>query len=522
MRLAPVFKTCGLILLTLAGTLILPLGVALLLGSQSEALGFVVTILVSLLGGLGLFFAFRRSEQDLGTREGFVIVAFGWLLLAAVGALPFILIDGGIPSYLDAFFETMSGFTTTGASILDDRLQIESLPPGLLFWRCMTHWLGGMGIVVLTVAVLPFLGAGGYQMLRAEVPGPTADKLQPRIAQTAKILWTVYLLLTVVEILLLLPKMNLYDATCHAFATLATGGFSTKNLSVDAFDSAYVDYVITAFMLIAGANFVLHYRMLVGKGIPHLFDTEFRLYALCIGIATLFITISLYSADFADKLLVPEKYDSISSCFRYAIFQVGAVTTTTGFVTADFDGWPNACRIVIALLMVIGGCAGSTGGGIKMVRVLVLVKYGFREIQRIIRPHAVIPVKVGGEPIDKETVSRVMGFLALYSIVFFASVFAMSLILSSESAARHSSGSGQITTEASEVRYEADNEALTAFGSVIATLGNIGPGFAGVGPTKNFAEIPASGKVLLIFCMLVGRLEIYSVLLIFFPQAWRR
>ncbi len=513
MKKAEVASICGLLLMTLGATLLCPLGVAYALDSHEEIPAFWKSIAISFVTGGLLFWGFRRDRSELGRREGFVIVALGWALLSAFGALPFWLAApvGGIPSYLDAYFETMSGFSTTGASILTD---IEALPKGLLFWRSMTHWLGGMGIVVLTVAILPFLGAGGYQIFRAEVPGPTADKLRPRIAQTAKILWSVYVVLTLIQVLLLVAPMGWYDACCHAFGTLATGGFSTKNGSVADYASVYVDSVIIVFMILAGANFVLHYRLALGKGLSHLGDAEFRFYFGLIAFSTAFITVLLYYSQFPGKGTAENlaKYDTISGCFRYALFQVSALVTTTGFVTADFDAWPNPCRVVIVLLMICGGCAGSTGGGVKVIRIVVLVKYGFREIARLVRPHAVVAVKVGGESIEREVVARVMGFMALYSVLFFISVGLMSIILHFQ----------PLDATASVNRAAQDNSAITAFGAVLATIGNIGPGFAEVGPVENFSAIPGIGKVLLIFCMLLGRLEIFAVLVVLLPLTWRR
>ncbi|MFQ5654535.1 MAG: TrkH family potassium uptake protein [Planctomycetota bacterium] len=516
MRLSSLAPICGILLLLLAAAQVLPLVVAFAYDSPAEIPAFLWSIAASAGIGLLLLLVFRGSRRDLNTREGFAVVALGWALLSAFGALPFRLAEGGIDRYLDAFFETMSGFTTTGASILANP---EGLPKGLLFWRSLTHWLGGMGIVVLTVAILPFLGAGGYQMLRAEVPGPTADKLEPRIAQTAKILWQVYLLLTVLEILLLLPSMGFFDASCHAFGTLATGGFSTRNLSIAHYQSVYVDSVITVFMLIAGASFVLHFRLLRGRGLPHLRDPEFRFYITLVIVAIAAISGFLYWGSHPEQEAHPQKYESLGQCLRYASFQVGAIVTTTGYVTADFDRWPIACRFILILLMVIGGCAGSTGGGVKCVRVLVLLRYGAREIRHIIRPHAVLPLKIGGQSVDREVIGRVMGFMALYLLLFSLAVLTMTVILDPGLEIGREAGGGA----AAAPGYERENSALlTAFGSVLATIGNIGPGLGAVGPMENYAGIPDVGKGVLIICMLLGRLEIYSVLVVLSRLTWRR
>ena len=513
MRKRALFSILGVLVMILGGTLVFPLLVALGHGEQDAVRAFLWSIGISVGVGATAFLSCRHSGHTLGSREGFAIVGLGWAVLSAFAALPFHLCEGGIPSYLDAYFETMSGFTTTGASILRD---IEALPKSLLFWRSMTNWLGGMGIVVLTVAILPFLGAGGYQMLRAEAPGPTADKLAPRIAQTATILWIVYLAFTALEIVLLWPVMGLFDATNHAFATLATGGFSTKNASVAHFDSAYVDIVITTFMFLAGANFVLHYRAMTGRQFLHPKDSEFRFYTLIVVFAIVLITVFLFWGDYPDRAVNPGKYDSFGECVRYSSFQVLGIMSTTGFATADFDRWPNVCRVLLVALMVFGGCAGSTSGGVKCIRVLTLFKYGIREIKRLVRPHAVIPMKIGGQVIEREVVARVMGYLALYLVVFFVAVLLMAAILGANPA------DGELHPGATRSLDTENSALLTAFGSVLATLGNIGPGLAGVGPVENFADIPAIGKALLIFLMLLGRLEIYAVLVVLVPLTWRK
>ena len=513
MRTRALISILGILTLILGGTLLLPLAVALIDGSSEEVPAFLWSIGICAAFGTTAFLSCRGAHTGMGSREGFAIVGLGWAVLSAFAALPFFLAPNGIPSYLDAYFETMSGFTTTGASILSD---IEALPKSLLFWRSLTHWLGGMGIVVLTVAILPFLGAGGYQMLRAEVPGPTADKLAPRIAQTAMILWIAYLLLTVIATLLLWPAMGFFDAACHSFATLATGGFSTKNASLAQYDSAYIDVVVTVFMFLAGANFVLHYRALIGRGLLHPRDHEFRFYFFVVAGAIVLITVFLFFSEFPDRDIHPEKYDSIGQCLRYSSFQVLGVVSTTGFVTADFDRWPNGCRVLLVMLMVLGGCAGSTGGGVKCIRVLLLFKYGIREVKRLVRPHAVIPLKIGGQVIEREVISKVMGYLALYLVVFFIAVFLMAAILGENPADGSVAPAGTPTLEVE------DRALLTAFGSVLATLGNIGPGLGGVGPLENYGDIPPLGKGLLIFLMLLGRLEIYAVLVVLVPLTWRK
>ena len=503
--------------MTLAGILLVPLLVAAALGSSDELPAFYTTIGICLATGMVLWGANRDCQKELRSREAFAVVGLGWAVLSFFGALPFWFAPGGIPSLLDAYSETMSGFTTTGATILGD---IESLPKGLLFWRSLTQWLGGMGIVVLTVAVLPLLGSGGIQMMRAEVPGPTTEKLAPRMAQTAMMLWGIYTLLTLVQIGLLLPVMGWFDAVTHSFCSLATGGFSTKNSSIAHFDSAYIDGVITVFMLMAGLNFVLHYRAIFHRRPLYFKDSEFKFFSGLIIGSIIFVTLMLHLGSFPDRVVHPGKYDTLMECFRYASFQVASIGTGAGFVTADYDHWPNACRVVLLVLMVIGGCAGSTSGGVKIFRVLTLVKFGLREIALLIRPHAVLPIKIGGKPVEREVVSRVMGILILWVLLFLISTLLFSFILDPA----WSSGSGSLeVVEAQQVPGSLEDDLLlTAVGATLATLGNIGPGIAGVGPLENYSSIPAAGKILMILLMLLGRLEIYAVLVIFLPMTWRR
>ena len=517
MRFRPILAVLGLLILTLSGVLLIPLGVAWGLDSNHELPAFYTTIGICLVIGMVLWGANRDRQKEIRAREAFAVVGLGWATLSFFGSLPFWLAPGGIPDLLDAYFETMSGFTTTGATILTD---IEALPPGLLFWRSLTQWFGGMGIVLLTVAVLPLLGSGGVQMMRAEMPGPTTEKLAPRVAQTATMLWGLYLLLTVIVAGLLLPVMDWFDAVTLSFSTLATGGFSTKNASIAHFDSTYVDAVITVFVLIAAVNFVLHYRALFQGRPVYYRNSELRFFVGLIVLSIIFVTLMLHLGTYPDRIENAEKYGTIGQCFRYASFQVASIGTGAGFVTADFDHWPNACRVVLIVLMVVGGCAGSTAGGIKIFRVLTLVKYGLREIALLIRPHAVLPIKIGGEAIEREVIARVMGFLALWMLLFLVSVLLLSFVLDpawSEDAGSLSASSAQMVSGALE-----DDHLLTALGATLSTIGNVGPGIAGVGPLENFSAIPAIGKVLLIFLMLLGRLEIYAVLVIFIPMAWKR
>lgn len=435
----------------------------------------------------GLLFL-TRGSVNLSRRDGFGVVTFGWVFAALFGSLPYIF-SGVIPHPVAAIFETMSGFTTTGASVLPSGnfQTLESIPHGIIFWRALTHWFGGMGVLVLCVAILPFLGVGGMQIYRAEMPGPSKDRLTPRITTTAKLLWGVYALLTLVEILLLkyLGGMNWFDATCHTFATMATGGFSTRTASVGAFDSGIVDCIIIFFMFAAGVNFSLHYYALTGKPSRYWKDPEFRFYLIFLLVCGLFLTFSVWGT----------VYDDFLYSLRTAFFQATSILTTTGFVTADFNLWPEASRLLLVLMMFVGGCAGSTGGGIKVVRIFILWKKMVKEMRQFMRPQAVMQVKLGGKPIEQEIISHISAFFIIFLAVFALASFAMTF-------------------------FTPDLE--TAATSVIATLGNIGPGLNAVGATQNFAAIPVPGQIILTLCMLLGRLELYTVLILFLPSFWKK
>ncbi len=423
----------------------------------------------------------KRADKTIGKREGYIIVTFTWIIISLFGTLPFI-ISGAIPNFTDAFFETISGFTTTGATILID---IESVPKGILFWRSMTHWIGGMGIIVLSVAILPILGIGGMQLYAAEMPGPTKDKLHPRITQTAKRLWGIYVLFTIVETVLLLSGgMSLFDALCHTFGTVATGGFSTQNSSIAEF-SPYIQYVIIVFMFLAGTNFTLHYFLLHGQFKKVWKNEEYRYYIYLILITGAIITGIL---TFLDN-------DPFEKAFRDALFQVVSIITTTGYITDDYLLWPNMLWIIILLLMFVGGMAGSTGGGIKVVRQLLLFKNSSLELKRLIHPQAIIPVRLSGKAVSQDIIFKVMAFFLLYIIIFAFGTLVMSFM---------------------GLDFE------SALGSAAATLGNIGPGIGMVGPVGNYAEIPVAGKWFLSFLMLLGRLELFTVLILMTAAFWKK
>jgi trk system potassium uptake protein len=432
-------------------------------------------------GGLGtLGRALTRVPEDLSYREGFATVTFTWTAVGLVGALPYYL-SGAIGSPIDALFESFSGFTTTGSTILPD---IEAVAPGILLWRSLTQWLGGMGIIVLGVAILPYLGVGGMQLFRAEVPGPTKDRLRPRIRETAKVLWAVYAALTLAAMLLYrIGGMSLFDAVNHALTTLPTGGFSTRNASMAAF-SPFVQWTAIVFMYLAGVNFTLHFRALSRGSAPYWRDGEWRLYTVLIAMAFVLVAVSVHSPGSA-----------LEPTVRAALFQVVAIITTTGYGTADFVQWAPFAQIVIFLLFFVGGMAGSTAGGPKVIRVLLILKHGFGEMRRYLHPRAVMVTKVSGMPVPGEVMLNVFAFMILY-----VGLFGLGTLLMA--------GTGLSLTSAA--------------GAAATAISNVGPGLDQVGPAENFGFIPGWGKLTMIVLMVVGRLEIYTVLLLLHPGLWRR
>ncbi len=441
---------------------------------------FFTGLLTSLLG-LVLFLSTKNKDKEVRKREGYIVVSIGWIVMSIFGAIPFV-IHGSIPSYTDAFFETMSGFTTTGASILND---IESLPHGLLFWRSMTQWLGGMGMIVLSLAILPILGIGGMQLFVAEVPGPTKDKIHPRVRETAVRLWGIYVLLTAAEIVLLyIGGMTFFDAICHSFTTMATGGFSTKQASIAYYQSPFIHYVIIFFMISAGANFTIHYHILHGRFANVKRNEEFKFY----------ITIIFFFAVLIAAVLFFSNYGNLEVSFRDSLFQVVSMITTTGYVTADYEVWGTFLLLLFVLFLFIGGCAGSTGGGIKIVRHLLLFKNSFLELRRLIHPRAVIPVRYNNHSVSQDIISNVLAFFLFYIFIFILGSLVMSLM---------------------------GLDFMSAIGSVATSLGNVGPAVGSVGPTDNFAHIPSAGKWFLSFLMLLGRLELFTILVISSPAFWK-
>ncbi|MDW7675434.1 MAG: potassium transporter TrkG, partial [Bacillota bacterium] len=424
-----------------------------------------------------------KPTGDVRYREGFTLVALAWLLAALFGALPYFF-AGTFPTFADAFFESMSGFTTTGASVMTE---IEGNPQAILLWRSITHWLGGLGIIVLFVAVLSQLGIGAMKIFRAEVPGPTTEKIKPRITETAKIFLSIYLVLTFAQIaILMILGMSLFDALVHTFGTVATGGFSSKNDSIASFSPA-IQWVITLFMFLAGANFALYYLLVLQKS-PAVFwkNEEFRFYS--------FITI-IVSIIIATVLWTNGSFPNLEEALRTAFFQVVSIITTTGFATANYDIWPIALQGLIISLMFVGGCVGSTGGGLKVGRHLIMLKQTWLELNRAIHPRAFFSIKVNGKSVQPEVLSSIFQFFYLYAFLFIVGSIYMSAL---------------------------GFDLITSFSSVAASIGNIGPGLGRVGPVENFAFLPAHAKFVHSFLMLLGRLEIYTILVLLLPNFWRK
>ncbi len=484
MNLRPTLKFLGHLLMLLAAATAFPVLCCLWYGESQAALAFVTTAAVTGLAGWILHRAGAGEEDgELYRREGILIVVGGWILASVFGALPYVL-TGTIPDPVDALFESASGFTTTGASILTD---IESAGRGILFWRCFTQWLGGMGIIVLFVALLSELGPGARFLYKLEVPGPTAETFRPRVHDTAAVLWRIYLLLSGIEVvLLLLAGLDLYDAMTHTFSTMSTGGFSPRNASVAAFGSPLVEIIIIVFMLLAGINFSLYYGIRRHRGQALLADPEFRVYVAITLAASIAITIILTTQG---------SYEHLPRAFLDSLFQVTSILTTTGFATADFDVWPNLPRVLLVSLMFLGGCAGSTAGGMKIMRLVVGVKAAWREVRLIFSPSSVLSVFVGGKTVPENVVRSVAGFLILYFACWAA-------------------GTCLLTFGAADLE--------TSSSAAIACLGNIGPGLHAVGPTQNFAFFSSWQKLVLVVLMWLGRLEVYAIAAVVSASFWRR
>jgi trk system potassium uptake protein len=474
------FGVVGYLALFIGGTLLLPAAVSLIYGERS-----FVPILISAGIASGIGFAVGRlffdREAELNLRDGFFIVSIGWIVMSLIGALPFYL-SGEIPRVIDAWFESASGFTTTGATVVED---IEALPLGLLLWRSMTQWIGGMGIIVLSIALLPLLGVGGMQLYKAEVPGPTIDKIKPRVRDTAATLWKVYLLLTAgAGVLYYIGGMTWFESVCHAFTTMATGGFSTRNASIGAFGSTYINVVATVFMFLAGMNFILHYRWMKGDYGSMLKSTEFRWYAGITAGAVVFMTISTMQSTF----------DSVWTALEHSVFQAVSIITTTGYGTFDYELWAPAVQFTLLAFMFFGGMAGSTAGGIKTVRVLLLLKNTVLEAKRIVHPKAVISLALNRQKVTQGVINEVMAFVFIFISVF---IF------------------GAIVLAAT------GHDFMTSLGAAASAMGNVGPAFGDAGPTHTYAALHPAAKLTLTVCMIMGRLELFTIMIILSRGFWR-
>lgn len=444
-----------------------------------------LSALICCIVGSAMAFIFRKHSKMFGKRDGYIIVSSVWVVFSFFGLMPF-WISGYIPSFTDAFYETMSGFTTTGSTILTD---VEALPHGLLFWRSLTQWLGGMGIIMLSIAILPMLGIGGMQLYSAESSGAMSDKLRPKISDMAKYMWIIYLSLTIIEsVLLMLGGMSPFDAVCHSLSTLATGGYSTKNNSVAFFDSAYIEYVIMFFTFLGGVNFALYYALAIGKMHRLQIDDELKYYTLITVVIGIVAGIILYNSDFG---LTLEK--SIRNC----MFLIISVVTTTGFTTCDYSLWPHVLTVIITLLLIAGGCAGSTSGGLKVIRQILMAKSGIYELRHMLHPTAILHVKVNGKAIPNSSLVSTMSFVSIYFCIIVGGTIVMSL-----------------------VGYNFED----SYGLVANSIANVGVSIGNFGPAGpyTFAMLPAFVKWMLAFIMLVGRLELFTFILLFTPSFWKQ
>lgn len=465
------------------GILMIPSLVVSLIYGEDAFAAFLLPAVISVI--VGTLLTIRKpSNTDIFAKEGFVTVGLSWIVLSLIGALPFV-IDGCIPSFVDAFFETVSGFTTTGASILTE---VESLGRGILFWRSFTHFVGGMGVLVFVLAILPQADTRSVKLMhvmRAEVPGPKVGKLVSKIGRTARIMYGIYIGLTVIEIILLLAGgMPVYDSIVNSFATAGTGGFAIKNASIAAYDSAYIDYVIGIFMFLFGVNFNLYYLILIGHVGEALRSEELRWYLIITGVSTALIAADIY-----------EIFGSVGDSVRYAFFQVTTVMSTTGFATSDYNTWPALSKVILVLLMFCGACVGSTTGGIKVGRIILLVKSGLREIKYMLHPRAVVAVRSEGKPVERDVLRGANSYMIVYIMLFTASLFLVEMV--------------------------EECDLVTGFTAVSACLNNVGPGLGEVGPAGNFAALTPFTKILLSIDMLAGRLEIFPLLMLFAPTTWR-
>lgn len=491
MRYRLLLKIFGFLLLFLSVAMTLPLLFVFYYGE--DPFPFITSIGITVTFGAFALVGPKKRREELRAKEGFAVVTLGWLFISIFGSLPYFL-SGEITSFTDCFFETISGFTTTGGTILED---IESISKGLLFWRSLTHWIGGMGIIVLSIAILPFLGVGGMQLFKAETPGPIADRLSPRITETAKLLWVVYFVFTLVEtVLLLFGGMSFFDAINHSLATMATGGFSTKNASIAHYNSAYIEYIIILFMFLAGCSFTLHFNFFFKFDLKApLRNKEFLFFTSIIICTTTIIVFDLHSIGTIDDVKNGIQDNEFLNSIRIALFQVIAIITTTGFGTSDYELWSPSSQIILFTLMFMGGCSGSTSGGMKVIRIFLLVQFSYKELKKLLHPKAVFPIRFNGRIIDKNIIYNIAGFFVVYCMIAVFSVWLLSLL---------------------GLDFE------TSFGAVAANISNIGPGLGMVGPTDNYASLPDTAKWILSLLMLVGRLEIYTVIILLTTFFWKK
>jgi len=460
-------------------SMLIPLLISYMYG-EPDFSGHLKSSIICFCLGLPIWYITRKN-RSLSSKDGFAIVSLAWLLVALTGTFPFYFTES-ITSFTDAWFESMSGVTTTGSSILSD---IEILPHGVLFWRSFLQWIGGMGIIVFTIAILPLLGVGGVQLFKAEVPGPVADKIRPRVKETAKILWMVYIGFTAFETILLAAfGMPLFDAVCHSFTTMPTGGFSTQNASLGAYESNAIQYIVIIFMFIAGANFTLHFRAITGNFKSYSKDSEFLTYFGIIILTSILIFANINAASQSWS------HDT----FLDSLFQTVSIITTTGFGTSDYELWPFFSQFLIIILMFVGGMGGSTGGGMKIARIILLIKFAATETRRMLHSRAIIPIRIGSRYISEDVIRNTLGFFLIYISIFVLTTLILTML---------------------NLDFE------SAIGAAASAIGNIGPGLGDYGPTDNFSLLHPFGKWMLSFCMLLGRLEVFTVMVLFSRTFWK-
>ncbi len=482
-RPAGILHILGVLTLAVGLAMMLPMLTALWYDDGSDkALGISMAIMVGIGALLRFFFKPPDPEDGLSNREGMLTVALCWICMSLGGALPYII--GGWLSLADAVFESTSGFTTTGASVIPD---IQAMPGGLLMWRSFTQWLGGIGIIILYLSILPTLGVGGMQLFKAEIPGPSKNKLTPRLRDTAAVLWRIYLMLSAaLLILLLLGGMSLFEAVTHTFTTISTAGFSTRNNSLASFDDAYIQWVVVIFMYVSGASFALHNRFLSGDRAAYKSNSEFKIYS----------AILLFGAALLTWILLHNKqYATVAETVRHAFFQITCIVTTTGFSSTDYETWPSAGRAVLMSFYFVGGCVGSTSGGLKILRIILLARVAWQEVLHLLHPRSINVIKIDGKAVPPEVLNAVISFFVIFVLLIAASTVALAAM---------------------------GAEVEAAFWASAACLANVGAAFASLGPVENFGHLPDGGKWLLSLAMLMGRLEIYTIMIIFVPAFWRR